>query len=53
MFDQEAVKQLERIAVAAEKVAALLRWIALPIYVTVAMFIAWVLLVAFPAWAKH
>jgi hypothetical protein len=52
MSDQEAVKQLERIAVAAEKAAARLWWIALPIYVTVAMFIAWVLLVVLPTWAK-
>ena len=51
MSEREVIERLDRIAVAAEKAAARLWWIALPIYLTVAMLIAWVLLVVLPVLA--
>jgi hypothetical protein len=53
MSEREVIERLDRIAVAAEKVAARLWWITLPIYLTVAMLIAWVLLVVLPVLARY
>jgi hypothetical protein len=53
MLEREVIERLDRIAVAAEKAAARLWWIALPIYLTVAMLIAWVLLVVLPVLARY
>jgi hypothetical protein len=53
MSEREVIERLDRIAVAAEKAAARLWWIALPIYLTVAMLIAWVLVVVLPVLARY
>ena len=53
MSEREVIERLDRIAVAAEKAAARLRWIALPIYLSVAMLIGWILLVVLPVLARY
>jgi CHASE3 domain sensor protein len=42
MSEQEIIERLDRIAVATEKAAARLWWIALPIYLSVLVLIFWV-----------
>ena len=45
MSEQEVVERLDRIAVATEKATARLWWIALPIYLSVGVFLIWVFFV--------
>jgi hypothetical protein len=45
MSEREVIERLDRIATAIEKAAARLWWIALPIYLSVGVFLFWVLLV--------
>jgi hypothetical protein len=45
MSEREVLDRLDRIAVAAEKAARRLWWIALPIYLSVGVFLFWVVLV--------
>jgi hypothetical protein len=42
MSEREVIERLDRIAVATEKTARRLWWIALPIYLSVAVFLVWV-----------
>jgi hypothetical protein len=46
MSEREIIERLDRIAVATEKAARRLWWIALPIYMSVATLVFWVLLIA-------
>jgi hypothetical protein len=45
MSEREVIERLDRIAVATEKAARRLWWIALPIYLSLAVFLFWVLMV--------
>jgi hypothetical protein len=45
MLEREVLDRLDRIAVATEKAARRLWWIALPIYLSVGVFLFWVVLV--------
>jgi hypothetical protein len=45
MSEREVIERLDRIAAATEKAAKRLWWIAMPIYLSVAVFFAWVLMV--------
>ena len=52
MSEREVIERLDRIAVATEKAAARLWWIALPIYLSVAVLIVWVLMVVLTVLAR-
>ena len=53
MSEREVIERLDRIAVATEKAARRLWWIALPIYLSVAVFLFWVLLVVLAALRQY
>ena len=52
MSEQDVIERLDRIAVATEKAAARLWWIALPIYVSLAIAVVWVFLIVFSILAR-
>lgn len=53
MSEREVLDRLDRIAVATEKAARLLWWIALPIYLSVGVFLFWVVLVVVAALRQY
>ena len=45
MSEREVIERLDRIAIATERAARRLWWIALPIYLSVAAFLFWALMI--------
>jgi hypothetical protein len=52
MSEQKVIERLDRIASATEKAATRLWWIALPIYLSVAVLIVWVFMIVFAIMAR-
>ena len=53
MSEREVIERLDRIAVAVEKAARRLWWMALPVYVSVAVFLFWALFVVLVALRQY